>query len=100
MPFRKQSVCSRCYSTNCKCKRDPRPSATQRGYNSKWERASKLFLFDHPLCEECLRQGRIKAADCVDHIIPHGGDVELFWQLENWQALCSSCHGRKTRSER
>jgi 5-methylcytosine-specific restriction protein A len=32
----------------------------------------------------------------VDHIIPHRGDQYLFWDQENWQALCKDCHDRKT----
>jgi 5-methylcytosine-specific restriction protein A len=35
----------------------------------------------------------------VDHIIPHRGNRELFWDTENWQALCTPCHNRKTKQE-
>jgi 5-methylcytosine-specific restriction protein A len=35
----------------------------------------------------------------VDHIIPHQGDMEVFWDDSQWQALCVSCHARKTRRE-
>jgi 5-methylcytosine-specific restriction endonuclease McrA len=76
-----------------------RPTARQRGYDRRWEKASKLFLGDNPLCVECQKQGVVKAADCVDHIVPHKGDYERFWNDENWQALCVSCHARKTRRE-
>ncbi|MEC7815831.1 HNH endonuclease signature motif containing protein [Marinobacter alkaliphilus] len=53
----------------------------------------------NPLCAECSRQGRITAATDVDHIIPHRGDLKLFWSRSNWQSLCHPCHSRKTARE-
>jgi 5-methylcytosine-specific restriction protein A len=35
----------------------------------------------------------------VDHIIPHKGDMKLFWDSDNWQGLCKSCHSKKTAKE-
>lgn len=32
----------------------------------------------------------------MDHIVPHKGDMTLFWDRNNWQSLCSACHKRKT----
>lgn len=72
---------------------------TQRGYSNRWLRFSKVFLMQCPLCAECLRQGRITPATEVDHMIPHKGDPELFWDLDNLQALCHRCHSRKTARE-
>jgi 5-methylcytosine-specific restriction enzyme A len=66
-------------------------------YNtSRWKKLRKQFLQEHPLCEECKAKGVIKAATVVDHIEAHKGDGELFWNQNNWQALCKSCHDRKT----
>ena len=62
-------------------------SASGRGYGSRWRKASKAFLHIHPLCEECLRQGRYTKATFVDHIVPHRGNPKLFWDQGNWQAL-------------
>nr|WP_246414712.1 HNH endonuclease signature motif containing protein [Yoonia ponticola] len=33
-------------------------------------------------------------ATTVDHIKPHRGDKVLFWDKNNWQSLCTSCHNR------
>jgi 5-methylcytosine-specific restriction protein A len=49
---------------------------------------------------ECERLGIVKAAEHVDHIEPHDGDLEKFWNQDNWQGLCASHHSRKTRRER
>ena len=71
-------------------------SAASRGYGRAWQKASKQFLQVHPLCEECLRQGKYKKATVVDHVIPHRGDEKLFWDRNNWRALCKKCHDKKT----
>ena len=74
-------------------------SAGGRGYGSKWNKARRRYLEKHPLCVMCMKDGRYVRATDVDHIIPHRGDPVLFWDENNWQALCHSCHSRKTRSE-
>lgn len=80
--------------------KDPRiGGASARGYNYRWQKASKAFLRAHPFCAECLRHGRYTKAEVVDHIVPHRGDYELFWNRDNWQPLCKSCHDRKTAME-
>ena len=77
-----------------------RPSAHSRGYTSRWRKASKQFLLEHPLCAECMRKtGRPVPATVVDHIKPHRGDQTLFWDMNNWQPLCKRCHDRKTATE-
>lgn len=73
-----------------------RGSSHARGYDSKWRKARKDFLKQHSLCVECHRKGILRVATVVDHIIPHKGDAGLFWDQANWQALCLSCHSRKT----
>ena len=76
-----------------------RPSAAKRGYGSKWRRLSKLFLQKNPLCTICLASGIVKASELVDHIKPHLGNKILVWLQSNWQALCWSCHSKKTAKE-
>ena len=78
----------------------PRVSAAQRGYGYKWRKARENHLQLYPYCEECKRQGKpgVLATD-VDHITPHKGDPDLFWDPNNWQSLCHECHSRKTARE-
>lgn len=73
-----------------------RGSAAFRGYDRKWQAARKAFLEKNPLCATCMRAGRLTPATVVDHIVPHRGDARLFWDEDNWQPLCKSCHDRKT----
>ena len=74
-------------------------SAAARGYDSAWRKARKEFLQAHPLCEECLKQGRFVKATVVDHVKAHRGDESLFWDRSNWRALCKPCHDMKTGRE-
>lgn len=72
---------------------------TSKYYTYQWHKRSRLFLNTHPLCVMCEQSGRVTAATCVDHKIPHQGDMTLFWDESNWQALCDSCHSTKTVKE-
>ncbi|HHX0886543.1 TPA: HNH endonuclease [Pseudomonas aeruginosa] len=74
-------------------------NSTQRGYGYRWQQARARFLAKHPLCRLCSDAGKVVAATEVDHIIPHRGDMELFWQESNWMALCKVCHSKKTATE-
>jgi len=76
-----------------------RPSSNSRGYNYKWQKSRVPFLKAHPLCVYCKTKGIITAARVVDHIVPHKGDMNRFWDKTNWQALCISCHNRKSVTE-
>jgi len=64
----------------------------QHLYNARWNRASKAFRVKNPLCVYCAQIGKTTRADVVDHIIPHRGDKKLFWDVSNWQGLCTCCH--------
>lgn len=79
---------------------DNRPSASKRGYGAAWGKASKAYRAEHPLCVICQAEGRLTPAMCVDHVVPHKGDMDLFWDSDgNWQSLCSMHHSKKTASE-
>lgn len=82
-----------------------RPNSRERGYNRRWEKASRAWL------EEQFSKGNVRCAECgellmgrrrdihVDHIVDHKGNQELFWDESNWQALHVRCHSRKTMRE-
>jgi len=77
-----------------------RGTSTERGYDARWRRARASYLRIHPLCAECTKLGISKAAVVVDHIIPHRGDEDLFWDTRNWQPLCIEHHNAKSARER
>lgn len=69
-----------------------RGSSRERGYDTRWDKASKGYLVQHPLCRGCEAVGVVRAATLTDHTIPHRGDRALFWQRDNWQPSCGWHH--------
>jgi 5-methylcytosine-specific restriction protein A len=68
-------------------------------YNTReWKQTRAAYRREHPLCEECERNGRTTAMYYVDHITPIrlGGD-RLRW--DNLQSLCKPCHHTKSSLE-
>lgn len=76
-----------------------RGTAHERGYGATWQKARLGFLRRHPLCVRHEARGEVEEATVVDHIVPHKGDMGLFWKRSNWQALCKQCHDIKTATE-
>ena len=68
-------------------------------YQSReWRRVRAAFLREHPLCEACEARGRVVPAVVADHVHPlKDGGLRFDWA--NLQALCVSCHNRKTAGE-
>ena len=82
-------------------RRESKPDHAKLYNDHYWKKASRAFRALHPLCAECERQGVVRAGTEVDHIVPHRGDYERFWDSENnWQVLCGACHSRKSAGEK
>ena len=72
---------------------------TKKGWGSKvyktteWRKYSDYYLMLNPECVVCGREAKV-----VDHKIPilQGGSM---WEHGNHQALCKSCHAKKTGSD-
>ena len=65
-------------------------------YNSKeWKTLRDRKLRENPICQKC---GTFKATE-VHHLIPHRGDLNLFYNYDNLVALCHDCHSEETRKE-
>jgi 5-methylcytosine-specific restriction protein A len=74
-----------------------RGNSTQRGYNYRWQQARARFLERNPLCLVCKAKGIVEGATVVDHVEPHRGSQERFWNEANWQPLCKPHHDEKTQ---
>lgn len=67
----------------------------------RWLKLRERVLTEQPLCVFCLLSEEIEPATVVDHIKPHKGNEELFWDEANLQPLCKPHHdGDKQRMER
>ena len=67
-----------------------RDSVSRKRYGYQWRKVRARFLQAHPLCEECLKQGRTTPATEVHHILPlsRGGTHAE----HNLKPLCHRCH--------
>ena len=77
---------------NRRYERYGRDKDTKRRYGRAWKRIRDRYITAHPLCEECLKEGRYTKAEQVHHIKPlkeGGGHND-----ENLMSLCAPCHSR------
>lgn len=59
---------------------------------ANWHKLRLWQLKREPLCRFCRSMGILTSGNVVDHKKPHRGNIDLFFDRENLQTLCSSCH--------
>jgi 5-methylcytosine-specific restriction protein A len=73
-------------------------------YNSsKWKLTRHSYRTKNPLCEECKRDGIIKAMYIVDHKIERNDLIKAGlspYEHKYLQSLCHACHNKKLRQRR
>lgn len=67
--------------------------------SARWRKCSRDFRKRFPICQKCEAAGIIKPSQLTDHVRPHRGNEELFWDESNWAALCNQCHNKKSAGE-
>src|SRR5262245_34626219 len=60
-------------------------------HDRRWLKRAAYQLKVSPLCEYCKKRGMIEPATCVDHVVPHRGDLNAF-RLVVLQSLYYVCH--------
>ena len=67
-----------------------RSADSNKKYGRAWREIRKRDASAHPLCEMCLKEGRLTPVEEVHHIVPvsHGGSNDF----SNLMSLCQSCH--------
>ena len=89
-----------------KVRYENKPVYSKLYHTRRWINQSRLYRKRNPLCVECLKHGITtdctgKRKGAVDHIIPHRGDMKLFWDKNNnWQTLCTMHHNQKSAKEK
>jgi 5-methylcytosine-specific restriction endonuclease McrA len=97
-----------------------RLSAHRRGYGHKWRGFAERYFAElwrlkvpragqcgcrHPSAPPtddsvCAREGLIRMATLIDHIIPITGPGDpLLYDKSNLQGLCDTCHNKKRKRE-
>ena len=65
--------------------------------NTAWRKMRDTYLKSHPICEECLKKGKVTPATSVHHIKSpfKKGEVNyaLLLDYDNLEAICHECHG-------
>lgn len=64
-----------------------------------WKGIRRKQLSREPFCRYCAEQGLETRARYADHIIPHRGDPNLFFDDNNLQSLCETHHNATKQSE-
>lgn len=80
---------------------ESRPRSSDLYHTYYWTRLSKAWRQDHPLCAQCLKEGKIQPAEVVDHITPYPicGDAG-FYDRDNLQSLCQQCNITKGNQDK
>lgn len=84
----------------------PRNVAAREAYQylyrtQRWKRLRARQLRKHPYCQCPHHEGQHVPAQVVDHIVPHKGNLRLFFDRKNLQSLTNTCHVvHKQSSER
>src|SRR5680860_791561 len=73
-----------------------RGSARQRGYDKAWEKLRKFFLWENPLCHDCLLEKRLTPTQEVHHVKKIREHPELRLVKNNLMGLCKGCHSVRT----
>lgn len=63
-----------------------------------WRKMRDSYMKEHPICEECLKVGRVTAAEDVHHKRSPFRNGEINWGLllayDNLESVCKECHAR------
>ena len=91
-----KGVCQSCTAIVQARAEDYRPSKRER-YGSHWTALSQHYRSKHPLCEQCMVEGRTTAATEVHHKIKAKDRPDLILQWDNLMSVCRSCHEKLER---
>lgn len=70
-------------------------------YNTyRWKKEVRpAILMRDPYCLRCAAKGIVTPSDTVNHKVRHKGDPTLFWDWNNLEGVCASCHNSDIKSE-
>ena len=83
----------------------PMRELRQKAYNTKeWKALRLSFLIQHPLCAECLKEGKVTPADQVHHRASPFAKGQINYALlldeNNLESICAYHHAMEHQKER
>lgn len=83
--------------TNSRNEHTPMRELRRKAYNTtEWRKLRETYMKQNPLCEECLKKGKVTPASSVHHLASpfKTGEVNrtLFLDYNNLQSICHECH--------
>lgn len=67
--------------------------------NTEWRKLRETYIKEHPLCEDCLNEGKVVPAEDIHHIRSpfQNGECNkaLLLDYNNLMALCKQCHNKR-----
>lgn len=66
--------------------------------HSKWQKLRAMYLAQHPVCEQCEKNGKTSLAKVVHHVVPieDAKDITMMevlaYDWHNLMAVCEQCH--------
>lgn len=88
-------------------RKEERRKERQQIYNStRWKKLRNLYYQEHPLCEQCLKEGRITPSHDIHHrlspfvrgLSPEER-IRRAYDWDNLMALCVDCHVKEHQKE-
>ena len=65
--------------------------------NTTWRKIRDTYMHEHPICEECLKSGKVTPAEDVHHKKTpfKNGEIQygLLLDPDNLMSVCKECHG-------
>lgn len=88
-------------------RREARRKERQEIYNTKqWKELRDYMRMAHPLCEDCLKNGKITPTEEIHHIrspfrigLSPEEKYRLAYDVNNLVALCKECHIKRHHPE-
>ena len=67
--------------------------------SAQWKHARESYITAHPLCEPCLKSGRVTIGQIVHHIVhlsPENiNDHSISLSFDNLETVCRDCHAKE-----
>ena len=79
---------------------DDRKAFTSMYQTAQWRTLRQVQLSRQPLCESCIKQGKVVQANHVDHLFAWNKIGKNAFYNNIFQSLCTNCHSHKSALEK